>query len=170
MPRSLSAAPMASRPSPLLPPAPSAPESPCRPLGAWARCACMRVGRHGSRPRSPARCVRRFHARAECNSRQRYNSLTGACDCLSGWAGPECDACQTSSACAAYYNVSSSAATCSTSVPYQQESNYKAYTCDLAVRGSCGADAWAWGRAYAVCARPWGHTALVRLCPLGYRA
>lgn len=68
---------------------------------------------------------------AVCNERQQFNSSTGRCDCLPGWGGPGCDACQSDAVCASYFGASG--ATCSDELAFQQGMQFKAYTCDLTV-------------------------------------
>ena len=74
-----------------------------------------------------------FPTCAECNPRQHFNASTHRCECLPGWAGPQCDACQTDAACADMYAVPEASATCSRSYDFVQESQYKAYTCTMEV-------------------------------------
>ncbi|KAL4431621.1 hypothetical protein ABPG77_001463 [Micractinium sp. CCAP 211/92] len=71
-----------------------------------------------------------------CNERQQYNASTGSCDCRAGWEGPGCDACQTDAVCDSYF--STSGATCSDEVAFQQGMQFKAYTCDLTNSGLKG--------------------------------
>jgi hypothetical protein len=68
---------------------------------------------------------------AGCSATQQYSSATGLCECLDGWGGPACDACETSAACDALFG--SSGAQCSDEVAFQQGMQFKAYTCDLEV-------------------------------------
>lgn len=77
---------------------------------------------------------------AACTSWQTWNSTTGTCQCLPGWGGPACDACEADSSCAAYYSAlplgqNAGAATCSNAQVYSSNTVFKAYTCDLAGTG-----------------------------------
>lgn len=68
---------------------------------------------------------------AELNSRQFYNSTTGQAQCVNGWSNPDCGACESDQACAAYFDENN--ATCSSSPVYELHSTFMAYTCNLTV-------------------------------------
>lgn len=121
-------------------PAPPPADQPCVPASGGVPllprvCSCVLLARcdHGMLSRNHHTCPHLF---AECTSTQQFNASTGSCACQAGWGGPGgCRACQTAAACDAYFGASG--ATCSNEVAFQQGMQFKAYTCDLAVRAFC---------------------------------
>lgn len=90
----------------------------CRSQLSSARCCCF-----ASPPSLPSH--------ADCTERQRFNRATQSCECLPGWGGIACEACQTDAACAALPSADSD--TCSAGFVYSQQSRLKIYSCALRV-------------------------------------
>lgn len=75
---------------------------------------------------------------AQCSAWETWNSTSGSCECLAGWGGVGCDACQTDAACTSFYSSVTGekvVGTCDASYLYSHDTVYKAYSCDLTGSG-----------------------------------